>query len=273
MIQLIKKNWAVLKAVAFVTYKEWAAYRTHSMVSIFVGPLYFLVQYFIWTAIYGDGGTIAGMELRQMIRYFGVVTLIGYLTMDFADWNLQMLIRTGKYLTFALRPLNHSFFALSQKAGHRFLGFYVEFIPCFIIFSLLFGEILIPAHLGWTLLSVGLAFLMGFYINYTLGMAAFWLVDADGIRYIFLMISAFFAGGFIPLSFFPDALQKIQFYLPFQYILYVPAMVWTGQYTLGGVNYALPQIVLIQALAVAVMFMFSKMVGLLAMKRFTGVGV
>lgn len=271
-MKIIKKNWAILKSVAFVTYKEWAAYRTHSMVSIFVGPLYFLVQYFIWTAVYGDGGAIAGMELKQTIRYFGVVTLIGYLTMDFADWNLQMLIRTGKYLTFTLRPVNHIYFAFAQKVGHRFLGFYVEFIPCFIIFSLLFGEILIPAQIGWTILSVFLAFLMGFYINYTLGMTAFWLVDADGVRRVFLMISAFFAGSFIPLAFFPDFLQKIQFFLPFQYILYVPAMVWTGSYTLGGVSYSIPQIVLIQAVAVIVMISVSKVVSIFAIKRFTGVG-
>lgn len=33
-----------MKAVAFVTYKEWAAYRSHVLVSLFVGPLFFLVR-------------------------------------------------------------------------------------------------------------------------------------------------------------------------------------------------------------------------------------
>ena len=115
MIKKLKHELEVLKAVAFVTYKEWSAYRTHSLVSVFVGPVYFIVQFFIWTAVYGDNGSLAGMELEQTIRYFGALALIGYLVMDFADWNLQMLIRTGKYLTFALRPIHHRFFALSQK--------------------------------------------------------------------------------------------------------------------------------------------------------------
>ncbi len=268
----LKKQIAVLKAVAFVTYKEWAAYRTHSMVSIFVGPVYFLVQYFIWTAVYGDTAVLAGMELSQTIRYFGVTALIGYLTMDFADWNLQMLIRTGKYLTFSLRPINHSFFALAQKVGHRFLGFYVEFVPCFIIFSLLFHKSMLPKQLGWTLLSVALAFLMNFYVNYTLGMVAFWLVDANGIRHVFALISAFFSGGLIPLVFFPNWVQVIQFALPFQYILYVPAMVWTGKYTLGGITMSIPHIVGIQGAAVLLMILFSKTVNHFALKRFTGVG-
>ncbi|MFT3951910.1 MAG: ABC-2 family transporter protein [Oscillospiraceae bacterium] len=258
--------------MAFVTYQEWACYRTHSMVSIFVGPVYFLVQYFIWSAVYGTGTTLAGLELSQMVRYFGVTVLIGYLTMDFADWNLQMLIRTGKYLTFALRPVSHGFFAFSQKIGHRFLGFYVEFIPCFLIFSLLFGEVLVPAHIGWTVLSVALAFLMNFLVNYTLGMTAFWLVDANGIRHVFLLVSTFFSGGLVPLVFFPQWLQTLQFFLPFQYILYVPAMVWTGRYTLGGITLEIPAIVGIQACAVLFMALVSKLVGALAIRRFTGVG-
>ena len=166
----------VCKAVAFVTYKEWAAYRTHSMVSIFVGPVYFIVQCFIWTAVYGDSGSLAGIELEQMIRYFGASALIGYLTMDFADWNLQMLVRTGKFLTFALRPINHRFFAFSQKIGHRILGFLFEFIPCFLIFQFLFGVNMIPEQPLWAVLSVTLAFMMNFYVNYCLGMTAFFFV-------------------------------------------------------------------------------------------------
>jgi ABC-2 type transport system permease protein len=167
-----------MKAVALVTYKEWSAYRTHSMVSIFVGPVYFIVQYFIWTAAYGGRTELNGMELSQMITYFGASTLIGYLTMDFADWNLQMLIRTGKFLTFALRPIHHRFFAFSQKIGHRVLGLIFEFIPCYIIFSLLFDINMVPKNLGWTVLSVALAFLMNFYIHYILGMTAFWFTQS-----------------------------------------------------------------------------------------------
>ena len=59
----IKKKLNILWAVAVVTYKEWSAYRTHSMVSILVGPIYFIVQYFIWTAAYG--GKTADEELQD----------------------------------------------------------------------------------------------------------------------------------------------------------------------------------------------------------------
>jgi ABC-2 type transport system permease protein len=242
------------------------------MVSIFVGPVYFIVQYFIWTAVYGGGGTLNGIEYSQMIRYFGVTALIGYLTMDFADWNLSMLINTGKFLTFALRPLNHRFFAFSQKVGHRTLGFIVEFIPCTLIFVLLFKVDMRPASFFWTILSVALAYLMNFLVNYCIGMASFWIVQSEGIRSVYALLGSVFSGMWIPLVFFPKPLQIIQFFLPFQYTSYVPAMVFLGNYSLGDIHLSIPAIVAVQAAAVLLAYIVSELLYKAAMKQFTAVG-
>ncbi len=268
----IRRQFNIMRAVALVTYKEWSAYRTHSMVSIFVGPVYFIVQYFIWTAAYGGKSELNGMSLTQMVTYFGASTLIGYLTMDFADWNLQMLIRTGKFLTFAMRPINHRFFAFSQKVGHRFLGLVFEFVPCYIIFTLLFGVNMVPKHLGWTLLSVALAFLMNFYVHYILGMTAFWFVQSSGIRRVFDLLAGVFSGVYIPLVFFPEAMQRFLFFLPFPYMSYVPAMVFTGSFQFGGMTMSIPMIVGLQGIAVAIVIGLSELIYLASMRHFSGVG-
>lgn len=72
--------------------------------------------------------------------------------------------------------------------------------------------------------------------------------------------------------FFPGALQKFLLFLPFQYVSYVPAMVYIGRYTLAGVSMPIPQIVGLQAIAVAVTAIISEYIYRLSMKRFTGVG-
>ena len=272
LLNAIKHKIDVCRAVAFVTYKEWSAYRTHSMVSIIVGPVYFIVQYFIWTAVYGTADMLNGMALSQMIRYFGAAAIIGYLTMDFADWNLDMLIRTGKFLTYALRPVNHRFFAFSQKVGHRLLGFIVEFIPCVLIFTLLFRIDMRPANAPWMILSIALAYLMNFFVNYCLGMASFWIVQTGGLRAVYSLLGGVFSGILIPLVFFPKPLQIIQFFLPFQYTSYVPVMVFLGQYTLGDIQLSIPSIVGIQAIAVLAAFLLSELMYKAAMKQFTAVG-
>ena len=67
LITDLKTALQSMKAVAAVTYKEWAAFRSHTMISIFVGPVFYLVQMYIWTAVYAgnDGERINGMSLRD----------------------------------------------------------------------------------------------------------------------------------------------------------------------------------------------------------------
>jgi len=268
----------VCKAIALATIKEYIVYRSHMMVSLFVGPVYFIVQYFIWTAVYGgvashsNAGTLKGIEYMQMIRYFGISALIGYITWDSADWNLSMLIRTGKFLTFTLRPVHHPFFALSQKIGHRVLGTLLEALPCTVIFTLLFKIDMRPANIPWTILSIALAYFIYFYVSYIIGIASFWIVESQGIRSFYYLLYGVFSGTFIPLVFFPKPLQIIQFFLPFQYTSYVPAMVSIGKYTLGDIQLSIPAIVGIQALALLCVFLLSELLYNTAMKRFTAVG-
>jgi len=262
-----------IQSIGLATYKEWAAYRSHMAVSIIVGPVYFLVQYFIWHAVFSSRDTLNGFTLEQMLAYYGVMSVITYLTFDFADWNLQMLIRTGKYVTFVLRPISHRFFALSQKIGHRTLGFWLEFTPVFLIFMFVFGINLVPASIGWAVLSIALGFLMTFFVNYSIGLTAFWLTNAEGVRRMFLLVRDVTAGMFIPLTFFPEAMQKVLFFLPFQFMQYVPVRVYIGEYELAGVHLAIPQIVGLQALAVLAMWGLSEVLVRLGMRKFTGVGV
>jgi ABC-2 type transport system permease protein len=152
------------------------------------------------------------------------------------------------------------------------LGLLFEFIPCLLIFIFVFKLDMRPAHLGWTLLSVMLAFFMNLYLNYTIGMTAFWFVQASGVRQVYLLLQTIFSGGLIPLVFFPQLVQKLLLFLPFQYVSYVPAMVFIGRYELAGVTLPIPVIVGIQALAVLVTALFSELVYQRSMKRFTGVG-
>lgn len=171
---------AVIRAVAAVTYKEWAAYRSHMLLSLFIGPAYFLAQGFIWRALYAGREELGGFGLEEMLRYYGTVAVTYYLIMDFADWNLQMLVRTGRFLTFALRPMSHRTFALAQKIGHRSLGFVFEFLPVWLVFTFAFHVRVWPAEPLWATLSVALAFVMMFLVNYSVGLLSFWLTRTDG---------------------------------------------------------------------------------------------
>jgi ABC-2 type transport system permease protein len=272
LIQQSRQSFEIVKATAWVTYKEWAAYRSHMLVSLLVGPLYFLIQMFIWQAILEKGGTLGGMSLPQLLTYYGTAAVISYLIFDFSDWNLQMLISSGKFITFMQRPLSHRLFSFAQKIGHRILGFWLEFVPITLLFTFVFKINLIPARPIWAAVSIGLSFIMLFLINYSIGISAFWLTRTVGLRRVYGVIRDICAGVFIPLTFFPDALQKLFFVLPFQYVTYVPIRVIMGSYELAGIQLSVPQVVACQALAVVVMYGVCELLWRLGVRRFTGVG-
>ena len=261
-----------VRSVAFVTYKEWAAYRSHMFLSLIVGPAFFIAQMLIWESVYKDKTALAGFTLDDILRYYGISTVIYYITMDFADWNLQMLIRTGKFTTYILRPMPHPLFAFSQKIGHRILGFIFEFIPVSLVFLLVFKVNLTPARPFWASISIALSFVILFLINYTVGLLSFWLTRTDGIRALIRLMRDLLAGVYLPLSFFPDSFQKILFFLPFQFANYVPARVFSGSYELGGYHLSIPQIVGIQTLAVLFMLLLTSIVWKFGVKHFTGAG-
>ncbi|MBO4731620.1 MAG: ABC-2 family transporter protein, partial [Spirochaetaceae bacterium] len=108
--------------------------------------------------------------------------------------------------------------------------------------------------------------------NYCIGLTAFWIVRAEGIRNVFQALQTVFNGSLIPLVFFGKTWQKVLFFLPFQYMLYVPSRVCTGSYELAGKIYELPQIVGIQACAVCVFLLLTCLLYNRAMKQFTGAG-
>lgn len=272
IVGYIKRKLNTIRAIAIVTYKEWAAYRTHSMVSILVGPLFFAVQMIIWNAVYSDRETINGLTVQMMLGYYGVSILINYLTMDFADWNLQMLIHTGKYIAYALRPIHHRLFALSQKIGHRILGFIFEFIPVLLILTLVFKVDLVPESAPWFFISVAFSFLITFYINYSIGLIGFWMTKTNGVRSAVRLLIALSSGSLIPLSFFPSWCQTLFLFLPFQHSVYVPSMVFTGHYDLAGLSFPIPVIVGIQGAFVVAAFALSELLYRLGNKRFTAVG-
>jgi ABC-2 type transport system permease protein len=242
------------------------------VLSLVIGPLAFILQVAIWQAVFHGKAEVGGFTLEQMIAYYGIVTLMNYLIMDFAAWNLQMLIHTGRFLTFALRPVSHCFFAFAQKAGHRALGFFIEFLPMVLVFAFVFRIGLVPREPVWFPVSLGLAFCMNFLINYSIGILGFRLVRTDGVRYVYTFVRELFAGNIIPLIFFPGVLQTVFFFLPFQFVVYVPVCVFFGDYSLAAIHLPIPVVVGIQAGAVCVMWIVTRILNYFGMKRFTGVG-
>ena len=268
---VMKKAQPIFKAVVQATYKENFAFRSNMVVSLITQPVYFLVQYFIWQAVFSAHNTVSGFTLDTMLYYYAVSSLMGFLNWDSADGTLQRLIQTGKFITFQLRPVSHLYYAFFEKVGHRILAFWLEMLPI-LGFYLLFGIRPIPAKPVWAIISIALSFILEFLINYTIGTIAFWLVKTDGVRRAVLVFKDICSGMLLPLTLFPSAIQKILFFLPFQFSAYVPARVFMGNYELAGITMSIPQVVGLQVVMVVVTLLLNRLIWFFGVKRFTGVG-
>ncbi len=270
-MSLVPRRGAML-AIAAVTWKEWAAFRSHMAVSLFTGPLRFLVMTWIWTSTASTGSRAAGMDVVDLVTYSGLAILVGYAVFDFADWNLQMLVRTGAYSNHLLQPMHHAWYALSQKLGHRALALLVEAVPVWVLVSLFLGRPLLPHHPVWFLLSAGLGFLLMFVVNYASGLVGFWLVRAEGVRRCVVLVRDLLGGAMLPLSFFPAAVQPLLFLTPYPWALYIPLRLGTGHVEILGRIVEPAQAVGLQALVLAASLTGLTILDALARRRFLAAG-
>lgn len=273
MTAAIKRELAFLRAVALSTYKEWAAYRSHMALTALITPLGLIIQYFIWSAVYANGASFGGFGLEEMLCYYVTSAIIGLIVFDFAEWNLQMLIHTGRLTAFMLRPMVHMRFALYQKIGHRMLSFWLEVIPVALISALLLRVFPSTSNLFYGAVSIALGFLMTFYVNYSIGILAFWVTRNGSLRASLGLVSSVAAGVYFPLTLLPLWLQRVMFCLPFQFMSYVPVSVFMGSYRLGGLELSLPWILIVQAGATGAMYIVSKLLWRFGSRRYMGVGV
>jgi ABC-2 type transport system permease protein len=105
-------------------------------------------------------------------------------------------------------------------------------------------------------ISLLLAFLISFSIDYFIGLLAFYSESIWGVSITKEIIVTVLSGALIPLQFFPDAIQNVLYWLPFQAIYHTPLMMITrpGQ----GLQVFLPML-LVQVVWAITLFVLARL--------------
>jgi len=259
-----------------MTWKEWAAYRTHMAVSLLTGPLRFLIMAWLWTATLAEKGRVLDHGREEWVAYSGLAVLIGYVLFDFADWNLHMLVRTGRFANYLLLPFPHLFLAFAQKLGHRSLALLIEAVPVWALISWWLGHPLLPNNPLPFMLSVIQGFVLTYLINYAVGLLGFWMTRTEGLRRCLVLLRETLGGAYLPLAFFPLAWQPVLFLLPYAWALYIPISIGlapaTGSIAIAGQEFTPWQALAGQSLVMAVWGVGLFGLQSLAMRRFLAAG-
>jgi len=214
--------------IARATYMIGLVYRFGFLFTILGNIIYLGVAYYLWKSIYRYSDTIRGLTFNETFLYVGLGSAIFLLLKTYADWIIHYEIREGMIAVYLTKPIDFQLYALAANFGSLLMGLTAVTIPTALILAFLF-KVRVAFGTGLFLfpISILLAFLISFSIDYFVGIMGFYSESVWGLSITKEIIVTVFSGALIPLQFFPDAIRNILFWLPFQAIYHTPIMMMT----------------------------------------------
>ena len=165
---------------------------------------------------------------EDTLRYVIVATIIStFIECDAVQW-INNQIQSGDIAVQLIRPIGFGAMVFARHAGKSAVRLILYGIPLALISALFFGQPLCcPAQLPFALASVLLAYLIQFLYSLILGLMAFWLIVTWPLNMLLGAVYKLLSGSWIPAAMFPDALRKLNAFLPFRAIYEIPVSIIT----------------------------------------------
>ena len=267
----LKTWWVILQ----VCLEERLVYRGDFWLGTLVRFLPIVTQIFLWGAIFAGRATdepIAGYMYRDFVAYY-LLTMVSraFSSMPGLASGIAMQIRNGEIKKFLVQPIDLVEFLLLQRIAHKLVYYGVALGPFALVFFLCRGYF--P---GWPspevllayILSLLLTFLLGFFLEATIGMIGFWFLEVSSLLFVYMLFSFFFSGHMFPLDMLPEPWATMVQWIPLQYLTYFPAAIFLGK--IEGA--ALWQGLGIQTLWVMGFVVLSRLAFVRGVKRYSGFG-
>ncbi len=255
--------------------KRNLAYKGAFYLWIFISLFSSFISYFLWKAVYGSSAnaTLGGLTQNEMIVYIFMVYVTSSMTMiTISDWVSDDVVK-GTVAMQLIKPIDYRMSLIAKAVGvmiYRFLapGVFVWIgLEVYKVCVLKMEMISIQTFLFY-ILSCIMSFLISVLFDFCFGMVAFFTTYIFGMLMAKEAILSFLCGQLIPLSFFPESIQRIFDFLPFSSMVYTPVMVYLGKYT--GTDLLI--VLLKQALWVVILYAFGSLIWKKVTKRLIVLG-
>jgi ABC-2 type transport system permease protein len=227
----LRKLLRIYLEFARVGFVNALAYRLRYITGIVTYFIYVSVYYFIWKAIYEHSASIEGFDFGHLLTYIGVGWIIRSFYFNTIDQEIAAQVTEGRLAMDFIKPVNLQWMYLARAAGESMFRLGVLTLPTAVVLFVVF-PLRPPAGPGLTLaflVSVTLSFLIVAAINFAVGTFALRLQSILGLLRAKFFLLELFSGLLLPISFFPQVFQKILSMLPFEYISYVPMLIYLGK--------------------------------------------
>jgi ABC-2 type transport system permease protein len=232
--------WAVRKYTNIfrVSLIERMAYRGDFLLGTVLRFLPMVTTILLWRAVFQ--GTqrkqMAGFDEREMIAYLLLIHISRmFSSMPGLAPGIARDVREGTLKKYLIQPLDMIGYLLSYRGAHKVAYIVTSFLPYAGLFWLCrgyFDGLPGPVTLAAYLVSLFMAFLIGFFFETCLGMVGFWFLEVSSLLWVVNTVNYFISGQMFPLDLLAE---RAPFWawllknLPFQYLAYFPAVVFLGK--------------------------------------------
>ncbi|HEV8535423.1 MAG TPA: ABC-2 family transporter protein [Candidatus Limnocylindria bacterium] len=220
----------VYARLAAMVPKTVLAYRFNIVMSLISVLLQIYLLRVVWSAIYAERTDVQAFPLEQLLTYLTIANLQIWLVNPQPAWNVQQRVREGQIAVDIARPVPFPGQMVAQHVGET-IGV-APLVAAALPVAFIAGSLRPPASVEsgvLYLVSLAVAFAVMSLMGLLLGFVAFWTLETTGMMAIFRFANLFFAGGLVPLAFFPSPLRTVAEALPFQTQASIPVSLYLGR--------------------------------------------
>ena len=222
-----------------ISIHERLVYRGDFMIGTLMRFLPTLTQIFLWWAIYETltEKTIEGYRYGDMVAYFLMVTIArAFSSMPGLTSGIANQIRSGEIKKFLIQPVDMQGCLLMQRIAHKLVYYLIATLPFALVFWLC-GDFFLDGWpraevLGVFFASLLLSFMLGFFLECTIGMIGFWFLEVTSLTFIYMLMNFLLSGHMFPLELLPESPVNFRLlvdFLPFKYLAWFPAAVFLNK--------------------------------------------
>jgi len=200
------------------------------LISQVLDPLIYLI---VWSTVaVASGGSVAGYTTGDFAAYFIVLMIVNHLTFTWIMWEYEYRVREGTLSAALLRPVHPIHADIAENLSSKMVS-----TPGMLLAAMILALIFHPTFhfTPWAVAAfvpaVALAFLLRFFVEWTLALAAFWTTRVGALNQMYFVAILFLSGQVAPLALFPPTVQTAAALLPFRWMISFPVELLLGRLT------------------------------------------
>jgi len=230
-----------------------------------------IIQVFLWTALYREGGTMYGFSFGQMMVYVFIAGAVSKFVNTGVQGQVNQDIHSGALGSYLVKPASYLGFRLANALGGKVFSMVVMALLTFGVIAGFSAAGMYTADAKSLLLFIPVllfGLLLNFFMFMLISLSSFWITEAGRLFYSAQVVVMVISGGVFPVDIFGPAIKKSLVYLPFTYTIGFPVQVAAGNLPTGEMLAGL----LAQLFWIALLAVLSRLVWSAGCKKFSAVG-